>query len=225
MLRGFYLKVGLLFFALFTLFILLIYAPPDDDHELRALLMPEDCEMPCFMGIRPGVTTVDEALKLLRENQWVDAESVRDDSGVIRWVWSKEAPTLLDRRAYTHQEYLVFYDNVIETMVIATRVKLGEFWLLRGKPSVYGVVTLPNPLDSPRTKEIFGLYDDRRFTVWGYVECPYFINFWNTEIRIELSQLSDTRIRTSDPLGWPIDYSSRFDTRAFFMNPFDRCRQ
>lgn len=43
----------------FSAVLLLIHAQPYDDSQLRAFLTPpEGCPAPCFMGIRPGITTV-----------------------------------------------------------------------------------------------------------------------------------------------------------------------
>ena len=46
-------------------------AQPYEDGGLRQTLFPADCASPCFMGIRPGVTTHAEALDLLQANPWV----------------------------------------------------------------------------------------------------------------------------------------------------------
>ena len=65
--------LGLLFAAAAV-----IRAQPYDDSELRAFLTPpEGCPAPCFMGIRPGVTTREEALTIFmairqhRSEQWM----------------------------------------------------------------------------------------------------------------------------------------------------------
>ncbi len=59
--------MALLLSGLFLLPVLLIRAQPYDDGGLRAFLTPpEDCPAPCFMGIRPGVTTTEEALEILK---------------------------------------------------------------------------------------------------------------------------------------------------------------
>ncbi len=66
------LKPALLFTLLFAACIGIIRAQPYDDSELRAFLTPPSgCAMPCFMGIRPGVTTADEAIAILEAHEWV----------------------------------------------------------------------------------------------------------------------------------------------------------
>ena len=48
-----YVRLTLLPVLLLTVALLLIRAQPYDDHELRALLLPEGCPAPCFMGEDP----------------------------------------------------------------------------------------------------------------------------------------------------------------------------
>jgi hypothetical protein len=60
-----FLRLSLPLILLFTAALAVIRAQPYDDHELRELLLPAGCPAPCFMGIRPGVTTVEEAVKIL----------------------------------------------------------------------------------------------------------------------------------------------------------------
>jgi hypothetical protein len=87
-----YCKLTLLSFTVFAAVMLLIRAQPYDDHELRALLMPENCAMPCFMGIRPGVTTMDEAVKLLKVSGWVG--EIQDFPNGLEWKWNGFQPAI-----------------------------------------------------------------------------------------------------------------------------------
>jgi hypothetical protein len=57
--------IGLM--VLFTLSIVLIRAQPYDASAVRALLLPtENCHAPCFMGMRPGETTLDQTVAFFR---------------------------------------------------------------------------------------------------------------------------------------------------------------
>ena len=49
---------------LFTLSIVVIRAQPYDDDGLHTLLTPpEGCNAPCFLGVRPGETGLDDAAR------------------------------------------------------------------------------------------------------------------------------------------------------------------
>ena len=90
----FYLRFLIITFLLFSATLLLIHAQPYDDHELRELLLPEGCLAPCLMGIRPGVTTMDEAVAILQANKWV-AQIKKESNGfgdTIKWTWNNQIP-------------------------------------------------------------------------------------------------------------------------------------
>jgi hypothetical protein len=63
---------------IFTTSILLIHAQPYDDAQLRTFLTPpEDCDAPCFMGIRPGLMTIREgAARLQSGNGFASVRAV-----------------------------------------------------------------------------------------------------------------------------------------------------
>ncbi len=129
----FYLRLTLIPIALFTLVLILIRAQPYDDHELRQLLLPEGCPAPCFMGIRPGVTTKDEAMKLLQKNKWVasyDFNPLRSD---IRIRWSRNSPLWLANDGFYDGSIVGIRNNIVYAFVLDTTLKLGDLWLLFGE--------------------------------------------------------------------------------------------
>ena len=95
-----YLKVTVLSFMVLSGVLMTICAQPLDNHVLRGLLMPENCTMPCFMGIRPGVTTVADAVTLLAGSGWVNQADIRVSTrfNVVRleWYWNGLQPDIFD---------------------------------------------------------------------------------------------------------------------------------
>src|SRR5690349_20269941 len=95
-----YLRLTLFPIALITVALLLIHAQPYDDHDLREILLPEGCPAPCFMGIRPGVTTADEAAAILKSSKWigklVDAGGYSLELRDLSWDWSDRKPTWIE---------------------------------------------------------------------------------------------------------------------------------
>jgi hypothetical protein len=72
-----------------------------DDHDLRGLLVPhqDDCPAPCFMGIRPGVTSLDQAIYVLEEHEWVGHVNYSDialPDQIIWWDWTETSPLFVD---------------------------------------------------------------------------------------------------------------------------------
>jgi hypothetical protein len=124
----------------FGLPIFLIRARPYDDHDLRTFLTPPDgCPTPCFMGIRPGVTTQDEAITILESHQWVSEmqiertmllhEEPQPSRSHISWRWSTSRPNRLqlDREAS-----LLIVGQQVDAMVMISDFRLGDVILTYG---------------------------------------------------------------------------------------------
>ncbi len=110
---------------------ILLRVQPYDDHGLRELLLPENCSAPCFMGIRLGVTTVEEAIRILEQHQWVDKVDI-DETG-ISWTWSKQQPAIIDSFYNgilgTDQQQSV---QVADSILIRIRARLGDLQAVFG---------------------------------------------------------------------------------------------
>ncbi|MCC6895448.1 MAG: hypothetical protein IT321_21680 [Anaerolineae bacterium] len=117
----FYLRLALLPFILITAVILAVRVQPYDAQtrsELDQQLFSSDCAAPCFLGIRPFKTTVNEAIDLLDKSGWVnDIVKVKKCCEPFFYdiIWSPEAPSWLDRTwgsyfAATPDERIIFVD-------------------------------------------------------------------------------------------------------------------
>src|SRR5436305_9620486 len=63
--------------------------------DVRQFLAPTPaCAMPCWQGIQPGVTTIDQANALLSANPWIDTVQVVDQppATYLYWKWSARKP-------------------------------------------------------------------------------------------------------------------------------------
>jgi hypothetical protein len=130
------LKPILLLTLVFTVCIGLIRAQSHDDTQLRAFLIPSDgCPLPCFIGIRPGVTTPAEAAAILETHEWVrDAMVYYDRTGhiyLIQWAWNESASDLVDRSKLA---YLYARADVVQSISTPTTIPLADIWLAFGKP-------------------------------------------------------------------------------------------
>jgi hypothetical protein len=186
----FYLKLASAGLVVWFMTMLLIRSQPYDDHELRALLMPKDCEMPCFMGIRPGVTTVDEAVKILENSEWVKQDEIITDkaSGSVSWSWTSDAPSLI---ATTDFGSLDALDNIVHEIYISTLIPLSDIWLIMGIPPDY-VLT-----GSKNSYFLFvnNFYADYGFGVYrDMVLCPYFSNLLESRVTIFFFRARDYEI-------------------------------
>jgi hypothetical protein len=141
------LKVALCFTVLFAGCIGLIRAQPYDDSELRTFLAPpEGCPAPCFMGIRPGITTYDEALAILRAHRWIGEISV-PQAGSVTWRWNGLQPPVLNARRENfggdYAGYIRFNsDNTVLGVTVPTRIRFGDISLFFGKPHLFDHLTI-----------------------------------------------------------------------------------
>ncbi|MEZ4671899.1 MAG: hypothetical protein R3E39_28680 [Anaerolineae bacterium] len=93
-------KLSLLLLIMLTGTSMLIHAQPYDDEGLRGLVYSEDCQPPCFMGIQPGVTSMNSVYDILSANPWVDGITSRFvnnyDSMAVTWTWNGRQPAIFD---------------------------------------------------------------------------------------------------------------------------------
>lgn len=81
---------------MFALAAVLIRVQPYDELARKRAFVADGCTAACFMGIQPGVTTVDEAVRLLQSSDWVaqvDNRTINNVSGFISWTWSDHKPS------------------------------------------------------------------------------------------------------------------------------------
>ena len=130
-----------------TLPILIIRAQPRHDTALADFLVPGmDCLPPCFLGIRPGMTTVDEALVILRSHEWVNEARLQANGqgyGQIRWDWSGLQTDLIDdsfegRITFYWEEDDPVYDSPgkvrVESLLLHTHIRMYEAQAWFGAP-------------------------------------------------------------------------------------------
>jgi hypothetical protein len=139
-------RTALLLTGLLALPVLLIRAQPYDDHEMRAFLTPpEGCPAPCFIGIRPGVTTIEKAIGILERHEWVAhmrpdyVQILRQAAAyeppplisIIHWEWSAEKPQWVNEKGNSG---LVLRSRQIIGIHIETIILLGDVLIAFGIP-------------------------------------------------------------------------------------------
>ncbi|MBN1964242.1 MAG: hypothetical protein JW910_06325 [Anaerolineae bacterium] len=92
----------------------------------------DECAPPCWAGIRPGVSTLDEALAVLAAHPWVGEITPRPEAGAILWTWRSGQLPLIDASADGELYYLA--DGTVETIILPTRVHWMAFHVLLGAP-------------------------------------------------------------------------------------------
>jgi hypothetical protein len=147
---SYWLRFVALLTALCLVPVVIIRAQPYENHDLRAFLLPpEDCPAPCFMGIRPGVTTAREALAILEAHEWVEMvwkdheaiTGISSDSSVapqaeISWTWQHTAPRWINKNI---RGWIGLRRGYVNVMAVDTRLRFGETLLVLGRPDKQAV--------------------------------------------------------------------------------------
>lgn len=131
-----YIRLISLSVALLTGLLTLIHAQPYDDRELRAVLLPEDCPAPCFMGIRPGVTTAAEMQRILRASGWISEIRMAPYARWMGVIWNEQAPVWFSNNNGGVGLLVAVKGRVVEELHVSTKLPLAEVQLLLGKPSL-----------------------------------------------------------------------------------------
>lgn len=133
-----YLKLTLIPALIFTILIALIRAQPYDNSQLRVLLTsPETCPVPCFRGIRPGVTTLDQAYAILQGQADISEIDFNPSTQRISFTW--------DTQSAAYPSSLRAEDGIVSAIFIPTRLPLQDYWLTFGAPEqVIGIASPSN---------------------------------------------------------------------------------
>jgi len=164
----FYLRLVIIPLVFLTTLLQLIHVQPYDDHELRQVLLPDGCSAPCFMGIRPGVTTMDETLAILKANKWID--NIRTHAGTIEWTWSDLSPDIVDRRypGYVQLSNVPSELCCVGSLKFNSRFTLGDLYLLLGRPPRTNLVR-----GTTSTYALVSIsYSEQRIRLFTSIDCP-----------------------------------------------------
>ncbi|MEZ4672407.1 MAG: hypothetical protein R3E39_31265 [Anaerolineae bacterium] len=189
-----FIRPVLILILLFTASLILIRAQPYDDHELRDLLLPPGCPPPCLIDICPGITTVDDAVKRLKENNAVtDVRIVINDlrqAVIVSWWWKNTQSSInevndpLSLIGYMSDAPEIIVDNI----TIPTRVPFGLIHLMLGGGSEDTNYHNYIKWREPRPLYIGSTYRDLQIFVYGYIQ-GYPVtthHYWNTPVSVKM---------------------------------------
>ncbi len=112
-----------------------MHAQPYDDGGFWASLNAPECaphgsSAPCFLGIRPGVTSGSQALDLLRALPWV--ATIRASAAQIEWTWNGQQPAFL--RSVHNDASIRLEDGIVHWIGVETAVRLADLKIVLGAP-------------------------------------------------------------------------------------------
>lgn len=177
--RAFILRFTPVFWVAVVVVVWLALQQPRDD-VIRRFLISDGCAPPCWQGIRPGETRIDEAALLLRDNPYIDqvniGYSAQENSGIIRWRWRDLPPV----EANGGGGYLYIFSNIVAEIEMETTIPLGDIWLLLGTPQVIDRVDLRGA-----AHRHYSLYHQGESAFWLPYDCPLSpFSFWRSPVHI-----------------------------------------
>ena len=196
-----YLRFGAFLFTLLALILFGIHTQPFDDHGFRALIFPANCSSACFMGIRPGITTVTEAYDQLEKSglvsQWIEQIDQLGDheaAGSLRWRWGSNRPALL-----TDIDASLTYDRKTRIVLtfgdIGTRLSFGTLLIMFGQPDMGFMTGGYNDRGGSIFTHTAG-YSALKFSLVNTIQCPMTIRqFWDSPITLQIAPTTDQMSR------------------------------
>jgi len=131
MLRVF-LQMGFGLTLILLLPLTLIRAQAHDTAAVKALLATlHNCSQPCFMGIRPGATTLDEAKELLTNHTWFQGFDAMSGPNVIYIRWDESQSPLTNG---TTLSSVSARDGIVQSVIVTTSIPFLEIWGSLGPP-------------------------------------------------------------------------------------------
>ena len=163
---------------------------PFDDGGLRETLLSADCQHPCFMEIRPGVTTEVQALRLLQASPWVAQIAPLVSEGGFTWTWNGRQPTFLQGGFASNS--LLTVGGIVTRIDLFTSENLATFLLGFGLPDAWSSETwFINDLQSNNLRTNFGqsiFYNKYPMEVVTQGGCPLSVRVqWALPVQISLS--------------------------------------
>ena len=178
---------------LFSALVMVVRAKPYDDGGLRAVLFASNCQPPCFMGIYPGVTTRDQAIRLLQTNPWVASiDTIYNDEG-LTWAWNGQQPAFL--RGGSTENHLLLHAGIVARIDLLTWDNTATFAILFGAPQAWYYSTWS--ISDPR-RNVGLVTQFEQHAAYGSIEvaasglCPLTIkDQWALPTQISMPGLAD----------------------------------
>lgn len=181
-----YARAASIAFISVILVAIIIHAQPYDERAPVAVLRPINCRAPCFMSIRPGITTIDQAIDLLRRNLWVsqvDAIPNELHPNQISWRWNAKAPEFLQRSDTSYDgQILATTDRKVSWIRFNTTLEIGAIPQILGNPQDDAIIVvsagnIPAPPDPSNSAIVMYWFRPLHLSASVVRSCPLDADF------------------------------------------------
>lgn len=188
-------------YSLLLLFSLMVLVgrtlPFSDDHAQLLLTEAEICEGDCLLGIRPGRTTLGQAIAHLQNHSWVESVQLSASGagyGQLRWYWSGRQPDIINDSRLGRITFFwsqqdsgeqELNDTLIETISIYTHVRMPHLHMWFGNPDT-GAANIYH--DGGIAYTVAYYIPGGTVSLWTDMPCPVnLMSYWNAPTRITMS--------------------------------------
>ena len=154
--------------------------------DLRRLLTPPDgCSAPCFLGIQPGITTLEEAMTVLKLHDWV-GEVDPLDPPYVSWSWSGRQPGIVPGTSKGILSFSLDRQQVV-AIAVQTSLPVAAMYLFGGGPIIENSKSL-------KRGQVYAtvIYPEYSIMTFTTIACPATARlFWESPLGIEFFQIED----------------------------------
>ena len=198
-------KRGAALWGVLVVIMALIASQPYENPAI-AFFGAQDCQVPCWQGIRPAVTTRAEADDILLQNPWVGQTGITVfPSGTAtdalptfyQWQWTDAFPfpspllnfdTLFLTNVIGIRSGVTQRDHIdrVGTLNLVTGLRAADLWLLYGVPQAYtsGYLTSSVPIHQLTLFTLGG----SGVSATAYQQCPLdLMSMWNSPVTVQLA--------------------------------------
>ena len=118
-----------------------------------SVIDPQKCPMPCWLGIRPGITTMTEAVRILHDSPYVDPNSIQPfgpsvNSISLQAEWHDPDQMISNVRADITKLSVIIENepgrDLVKVILVHVNIRLGDFIMRFGSPSKSSIGRLPS---------------------------------------------------------------------------------
>lgn len=133
-------------------------ATPDFHTSLDAFSINDQCPHICWLGINPGVTTVEEARTLLQASDQVDQKNFYQTATYIQTNW------FFEEKTWYCQAFISFSQGRVKKVDLCTTFTLDEAIHLFGEPDQIKIGIYSSPHEAVVAYALY--YSARKTLLW-----------------------------------------------------------
>jgi hypothetical protein len=132
----FQMRVTLSLLVIFIATLLVFHVQPYD-RDIKDILLPDDCPLPCFMGIRPGITRQTQAIDILKASLWVSEINLQKLPYIVEW---KAAPAAERWPNLDTLNVVSFSGDLVENVDLNMNLNVSDVLMVLGRPDIKNIM-------------------------------------------------------------------------------------